>query len=98
MMYMFTRVKFGWTEMDYSLFSTYAMITNLLGNIRRNMYVCVSYLYILLIVSGTIFSVGVFSHILEIDDALIGVMSCISKILAGFVYAYAPTDFVFYLG
>lgn len=44
------------------------------------------------------FSVGVFSHMLQIDDALIGVMSCISKILAGFVYAFATTDFVFYLG
>lgn len=44
------------------------------------------------------FSVGVFSHMLQIDDALIGVMSCVSKILAGFVYAFATTDFVFYLG
>lgn len=44
------------------------------------------------------FSVGVFSHKLQIDDALIGVMSCISKILAGFVYAFATTDFMFYMG
>lgn len=41
---------------------------------------------------------GVFSHLLKIDDALIGVMSCMSKILAGFVYAYAETDFQIYLG
>lgn len=47
---------------------------------------------------GTMFSVGVFSHVLQIDDALIGVMSCMSKILAGFVYAFATTEFVFYLG
>lgn len=44
------------------------------------------------------FSVGVFSHKLKIDDALIGLMSCMSKILAGFIYAFASTDFVFYLG
>jgi hypothetical protein len=44
------------------------------------------------------FSVGVFSHLLQIDDALIGVISCMSKILAGFVYAFAATPFVFYLG
>lgn len=44
------------------------------------------------------FSVGVFSHKLRIDDALIGFMSCMSKILAGFVYAYAPTATIFYLG
>lgn len=51
-----------------------------------------------MVVSGTIFSVGLFSHKLEIDDALIGVMSCISKILAGIVYAFATTDFMFYMG
>ncbi|XP_050421662.1 solute carrier family 46 member 3-like [Adelges cooleyi] len=76
-MYLFTRVRFNWDEVDYSLFSTYSMITNLIG---------------------TMFSVGVFSHMLQIDDALIGFMSCMSKILAGFVYAFATTDFVFYLG
>ncbi|KAL4120330.1 hypothetical protein QTP88_013046 [Uroleucon formosanum] len=76
MMYMFTRLKFNWNEIDFSLFSTYAMVTNLIG---------------------TMFSVGVFSHKLGIDDALIGVMSCMSKILAGFVYAFAPTAFIFYL-
>ncbi|XP_050538920.1 solute carrier family 46 member 3-like [Daktulosphaira vitifoliae] len=76
-MYLFTRVRFNWDEVDYSLFSTYSMITNSVG---------------------TIFSVGVFSHMLQIDDAVIGVMSCMSKILAGFVYAYATTDFIYYLG
>ncbi|CAH1708580.1 unnamed protein product [Aphis gossypii] len=76
MMYMFTRLKFNWNEIDFSLFSTYAMVTNLIG---------------------TMFSVGVFSHTLGIDDALIGVMSCMSKILAGFVYAFAPTALIFYI-
>uniref|UniRef100_A0A2H8TM94 Solute carrier family 46 member 3 n=1 Tax=Melanaphis sacchari TaxID=742174 RepID=A0A2H8TM94_9HEMI len=75
-MYLFTRVRFNWDEVNYSMFSTYSMITNLVG---------------------TMFSVGVFSHMLQIDDALIGVISCMSKILAGFVYAFATTDFVFYL-
>lgn len=75
-MYLFTRVRFNWDEVNYSIFSTYMMVTNLLG---------------------TMFSVGVFSHLLQIDDALIGVMSCMSKILAGFVYAFATTEFVFYL-
>lgn len=75
-LYLFTRVRFNWDEVDFSIFSTYMMVTNLLG---------------------TMFSVGVFSHVLQIDDALIGVMSCMSKILAGFVYAFATTDFVFYL-
>lgn len=43
-------------------------------------------------------SVGVFSHLLKIDDALVGVMSCMSKILASFVYAFASTDWMIYLG
>lgn len=43
-------------------------------------------------------SVGVFSHILKIDDAIVGIMSSMSKILAGFVYAFAITDWMIYLG
>ncbi|XP_014254647.1 proton-coupled folate transporter-like [Cimex lectularius] len=75
-MYLFTRYRFNWNEVDFSIFSTYSMITNLIG---------------------TAISVGVFSHFLKIDDALIGVMSCMSKILAGFVYAFATSTWVFYL-
>lgn len=49
------------------------------------------------IFSGTLFSVGVFSHLLKIDDALIGVMSSMSKILSSFVYAFAVTDWQLYI-
>lgn len=31
-MYLFTRVRFNWNEVDFSIFSTYMMVTNLLGN------------------------------------------------------------------
>jgi len=48
--------------------------------------------------AGTALSVGLFSHVLKIDDAIIGIMSCMSKILAGFVYAFATTDWMVYLG
>ncbi|XP_023720850.1 proton-coupled folate transporter isoform X2 [Cryptotermes secundus] len=75
-MYLFTRYRFNWNEVDFSLFSTYGMITNLFG---------------------TMVSVCVFSHVLKIDDALIGVMSCTSKILASFVYAFSTTDWQIYL-
>lgn len=54
---------------------------------------CVCFVFI-----GTMFSVGVFSHMLKIDDSLVGLMSCMSKILSGFIYAFASTEFVFYLG
>lgn len=117
-MYLFTRVRFNWNEVNYSMFSTYSMITNLVGSSNVTLSLLLRYLlycrnrlntiivivYSLQIVNtlspgtGTMFSVGVFSHMLQIDDALIGVMSCVSKILAGFVYAFATTDFVFYLG
>lgn len=30
-LYLFTRVRFNWNEVDFSLFSTYMMVTNLLG-------------------------------------------------------------------
>ncbi|KDR19441.1 hypothetical protein L798_06215, partial [Zootermopsis nevadensis] len=75
-MYLFTRYRFNWNEVDFSMFSTYGMVTNLFG---------------------TMVSVCVFSHLLKIDDALIGVMSCMSKILASFVYAFSTTDWQIYM-
>lgn len=74
--YLFVRYRFNWNEVQFSMFSTYSLLTNLIG---------------------TMVSVGVFSHLLKIDDALVGVMSCLSKILATFVYAFASTDWVVYL-
>ncbi|XP_045465633.1 proton-coupled folate transporter-like [Harmonia axyridis] len=75
--YLFTRYRFNWDEVDYSIFSTYCMVTNLIG---------------------TSISVGVFSHMMKIDDAIVGIYSSISKILSSFVYGFAKTSFVFYLG
>ncbi|XP_041988750.1 solute carrier family 46 member 3-like [Aricia agestis] len=75
-MYLFTRYRFNWNEVDFSMFSTYAMCTSLLG---------------------TLFSVGVFSHLLKYDDAIIGVISCMSKILAGFMYAFATKTWHIYI-
>lgn len=48
--------------------------------------------------SGTLFSVGVFSQMMKIDDAIIGIMSSMSKILSSFVYAFAVTKWQIYLG
>lgn len=75
--YLFTRYRFNWSEVEFSFFSSYGMLTGLIG---------------------TVFSVGVFSHLLKMDDALIGVLSCMSKILSSFVYAFAVTPWQLYLG
>ncbi|XP_003703016.1 putative peptidoglycan muropeptide transporter SLC46 [Megachile rotundata] len=75
-MYLYTRYRYHWNEVMFSMFTTFAMVTNLIG---------------------TAISVGVFSHILKIDDAIVGIMSSMSKILAGFVYAFATTDWMIYL-
>lgn len=75
-MYLFTRYRFNWNEVDFSMFSTYAMCTSLVG---------------------TLFSVGVFSHVLKYDDAIIGVISCTSKILSGFMYAFATKTWHIYV-
>lgn len=29
--YLFTRYRFNWDEVDFSIFSTYSMVTNLIG-------------------------------------------------------------------
>ncbi|XP_017893630.1 solute carrier family 46 member 3 [Ceratina calcarata] len=75
-MYLYMRYRYHWNEVMFSMFTTFAMVTNLIG---------------------TAVSVGVFSHILKIDDAIVGIMSSMSKILAGFVYAFAITDWMIYL-
>lgn len=75
-MYLFTRYRFNWNEVDFSVFSTYAMCTSLIG---------------------TLFSVGIFSQVLKYDDAIIGVISCTSKILSGFMYAFAVTTWQIYI-
>ncbi|XP_048477532.1 solute carrier family 46 member 3 [Plutella xylostella] len=75
-MYLFTRFRFNWNEVDFSVFSTYAMCTSLVG---------------------TLFSVGVFSHLLKFDDAIIGVISCMSKILSGFMYAFSTKTWHIYI-
>ncbi|KAL4707320.1 hypothetical protein ACJJTC_019858 [Scirpophaga incertulas] len=75
-MYLFTRYRFNWNEVDFSMFSTYAMCTSLVG---------------------TLFSVGVFSHVMKFDDAIIGIISCTSKILSGFMYAFATKTWQIYI-
>ncbi|KAJ2947658.1 hypothetical protein O0L34_g17462 [Tuta absoluta] len=75
-MYLFTRYRFNWNEVDFSMFSTYAMCTSLVG---------------------TLFSVGVFSHLMKFDDAIIGVISCMSKILSGFMYAFSTQTWHIYI-
>ncbi|ALC49420.1 CG15890 [Drosophila busckii] len=47
---------------------------------------------------GVIFCVGILSHKLDIDDALVGVLSSTSKILSSFVYAFATLPWHMYLG
>lgn len=47
---------------------------------------------------GVGFSIGVLSHLLKLDDALIGVIACFSKVFAGLVFALAPSEFYFYVG
>lgn len=37
-MYLFTRYRFNWNEVDYSIFSTYSMMTNLVGKFHVHMY------------------------------------------------------------
>ncbi|XP_058810746.1 lysosomal proton-coupled steroid conjugate and bile acid symporter SLC46A3-like [Phymastichus coffea] len=75
-MYLFSRYRFNWNEVQFSFFSTYGMVINLVG---------------------TLFAVGVFSHFFKMDDALLGALSCLSKILASIVYAFATTDWMIYL-
>lgn len=41
-MYLFTRFRFNWNEVQYSIWSTYSVVTNLIGKL----YLTVKYIYI----------------------------------------------------
>lgn len=58
----------------------------------HTMFICVN------LFSGVLFCVGILSHKLKLDDALIGVLSSTSKILSGFVYAFATLPWHMYVG
>ncbi|KAJ8732266.1 hypothetical protein PYW08_014996 [Mythimna loreyi] len=75
-MYLFTRYKFHWDDVQYSMWSTYVIVTNM---------------------AGTFFSVTLFSNYMKLDDALLGLISNMSKICAAFVYAFASTTWQIYL-
>ncbi|KAF2884245.1 hypothetical protein ILUMI_21937 [Ignelater luminosus] len=76
-LYLYTRYKFHWNELDFSIFFTYSCIAHLLG--------CT-------------FALAFFSKFLKLDDALLGLISSVSKICGCLVYAFAPTSLVFYIG
>ncbi|XP_044265547.1 uncharacterized protein LOC123011908 isoform X1 [Tribolium madens] len=76
-LYLFVRYQFGWNEIDYSIYSTFYVITHMFG---------------------TLFSLILFTKVLKIDDAALGVASSASRIVASIVYAFAPNAFTFYVG
>ncbi|CAH1392872.1 unnamed protein product [Nezara viridula] len=46
---------------------------------------------------GTTLGIGVFSHLMKMDDAMLGLIACSSKIIASIFYAFAKTSTQFYL-
>lgn len=76
-LYLFTRYKFNWSEMEFSIFSTYSTLVSLVG---------------------TLMSIGILSYYLKLDDAIIGVLSSLSKVVSSLVYGFAMTPFQFYMG
>ncbi|XP_050422786.1 thymic stromal cotransporter homolog [Adelges cooleyi] len=49
-------------------------------------------------VIGTILCIALFSHILKIDDGLIGFVACLGKLVSGVIYAFAPSEWVYCIG
>ncbi|GBP87767.1 hypothetical protein EVAR_28649_1 [Eumeta japonica] len=47
---------------------------------------------------GTVFSITVFSKVLNWHDSVLGIISTVSKIAASFVYCFAPNGRVFFAG
>lgn len=47
---------------------------------------------------GTLFSISLFTNYMKLDDTMLGIISCTSKIVASFAYAFARNDLEIYLG
>ncbi|XP_022112618.2 proton-coupled folate transporter [Pieris rapae] len=77
MTYWFTRYKYKFTEVDYSLFLTYSV---LVGTV------------------GSFITIYLFSKRWKIDDSIIGIIACVSRVAASVVYAMAPNRTVYFLG
>ncbi|XP_038210469.1 proton-coupled folate transporter-like [Zerene cesonia] len=75
-MYLFARYRFNWDEVKFSMWSTYCIVTNLIG---------------------TAFSMSLFSGYFKVDDTILGIISCTSKIVASFAYGFARNDLEIYL-
>ncbi|CAB3220811.1 unnamed protein product [Arctia plantaginis] len=76
-MYLFTRYRFQWDEVQYSFFQSFNLFTNLIG---------------------TALAILIFVKYLGMHDSLLGIISVLTKIVALFVYCFAQTGLVFYLG
>lgn len=48
--------------------------------------------------AGTLFSISIFSDLMKLDDTIVGIISCTSKILASFIFAFARTTTAIYFG
>lgn len=99
--YMNTRVRFNWDAAEYGYYSTFLFMINLLG---KNVYSLIikpnikQYIISNNHVLGIGIAIGILSHRFKVDESLIGIISCISKILGGIVFAFAPTGIFYYVG
>lgn len=41
---------------------------------------------------------SLFSKYMQLDDTLLGIISCTSKVIAAFMYAFARNDLEIYIG
>lgn len=96
-MYLFVRYRFGWNEVDYSLYSTFHVIAHMCGNYSKHKHKPPVKSDQKLL-SGTMFSLMFFSKFLKCDDAILGMISCSSKIVSSLLYAFAPSPIIFYAG
>lgn len=94
-MYLYLRNQFGFKEIDFSLFNAYVMLIMLLGKILGFLIVdvVVSNLSIFKITLnyyvGSLFTLGIMSQMLKINDAVIGLIATLFDIATavGFLLA-----------
>ncbi|XP_072397415.1 probable peptidoglycan muropeptide transporter SLC46 [Diabrotica undecimpunctata] len=77
LIYYFSKLKFGWSPVDFSLFITFQFAVY---------------------VSGSLFGLVILHKCFKVDDCILGMICCISKIMANCMYALGTSCFYMMIG
>lgn len=101
--YLFLRFRLNWDGQDYGYFATYKLLVGFIGKdssitsrkfwveIERNSFMIFG-------IPGGVLAIGLLSYKLKFSDPLVGLICSVSQLSACFVYAFAHSTAMMFLG